>query len=340
MRFSLCPRRRDSASSSVPMAFTAEEALTLLKKAQANNRLAHAYLVTGPEGSGAREVGTGLAGVLVGEVREPLRHPDVHVAEPESKSRRILIEQVRELESKLQMRSLRGGRKVAIIFDADRLVEQAANAFLKTLEEPPRNSHIILVSSLPGQLLETILSRCIEVPLRPGPPRGLSDRQRRLAEVTREFSAAGRSDLPGTFRLVREFQALLAEAKEAIADETAATFKAEARRYKEASGVSADWLDDREDYYKALTEARYRNERAALLATLEAWWADVLRQQHGATHLDLPEFATATAGLAGRLETGEVLRRSSAISGLRENLGRNVQEQLALEVAFMEAFGA
>ena len=322
------------------MAFTADEALTLLRKAQANDRLAHAYLVAGPEGSGAREVGIGLAGILVGDTAAPLKHPDVHVAEPESKSRRITIDQVRELERELQMRSLRGGRKVAIIFDADRLVEQAANAFLKTLEEPPRNSHIILVSGLPDQLIETILSRCIEVPLKQGPRRGLTDRQQRLAELMRQFSAVEHPDFPRTFRLVRDFQSLLAEAKEAISDETEAAFKAEAKRYKEATGVSGDWLEDREDYYKALTEARYRNERGALIETLEAWWADVLRQQHGAAHLDLPDFATATAGLATRLPTGKVLRCAGAIGGLRENFGRNVQEQLALEVAFLEAFAS
>lgn len=320
------------------MAFSADEALTLLRKAQANDRLAHAYLVTGPEGSGAREVGIALAGILVGETAAPLKHPDVHVAEPESKSRRITIEQVRELERELQMRSLRGGRKVAIIFDADRLMEQAANAFLKTLEEPPRESHIILVSGLPDQLLETILSRCIEVPLKQGPRRGLTERQQRLAELMRQFSGVEQPDMPRTFRLVRDFQALLAEAKKAVADETEASFKAEAKRYKETSGVSAHWIEEREDYYKALTEARYRNERGALLETLEAWWADVLRQQHGVGHLDLPDFSSSTAGLATRLPTTKVLRCAGAIGGLRENFGRNVQEQLALEVAFIEAF--
>src|SRR5258708_13060442 len=73
---------------------------------------------------------------------------------------------MRELEQSLQMRSLLGGRKVGVIVDADRLQPNAANAFLKTLEEPPVHSHLLLLSSLPDQLLETILSRCLEVPLR------------------------------------------------------------------------------------------------------------------------------------------------------------------------------
>src|SRR5882672_10055589 len=89
----------------------------------------------------------------------------IFVAEPESKSRRILIEQIRELEHGLQMRGAEGRRKVAIISEADRLQPQAANAFLKTLEEPPENSLLLLLSALPEALPDTILSRCITIPL-------------------------------------------------------------------------------------------------------------------------------------------------------------------------------
>jgi DNA polymerase-3 subunit delta' len=323
------------------MAFTADEALALLEKADAHHRLAHAYLIAGPEGSGTRELATRLTALIVGGApRDPLKHQDVHVAEPESKSRRIVIEQVRDMERQLQMRSLAGGRKVGIIFDADRLQEQAANAFLKTLEEPPRNTHLLLVTALPDQLLETILSRCIEVPLRAVERREPTERQRRLLESLRAFAKIPRPDLPRIFSLVREFQGLLAEVKTNAGENTEAAFKAEEKHYKQTSGVSAQWLEDRENYYKALGEARYRSERLAFVETLEQWWADVLRQQHGSAHLDLPEFSADTAALASRLPVPQVLRRSAAITGLRENFGRNVQEQLAVEVAFLEAFAA
>jgi DNA polymerase III subunit delta' len=188
--------------------------------------------------------------------------------------------------------------------------------------------------------LETILSRCIEVPLRAVERRAPSERQQRLLESLRVFSKKPRPDLAGIFTLVREFQSLLAEVKESAADEAEAGFKAEEKHYKQTSGVSAAWLDEREDYYKALGEARYRNERLAFVETLEQWWADVLRQQHRTEHLDLPEFSADTAALAERLPVAQVLRRSAAITGLRENFGRNVQEQLAVEVAFLEAFAA
>lgn len=322
------------------MAFTADEAFTLLEKAQANQRFAHAYLIAGPEGSGTRELAARLAGLLVGQKSDSLKHPDVHVAEPESKSRRIVIEQIRDMEKQLQMRSMSGGLKVGIIFDADRLQEQAANAFLKTLEEPPRNSHLLLVSSYPDQLLETILSRCIEVPLKPTARRMPTPRQVELLQLLSLFSKQSKPGMPQVLTLARQYQALLAQAKEAIGEDADAAFKAEAKHYKQASDAASDWLDAREEYYKALVEARYRSERSALIEVLEQWWADVLRHHQGADHLDHPEHSAATQGIAKQMPLADILRRATAMERLRENSGRNVQEQLALEVAFLEAFAA
>jgi DNA polymerase-3 subunit delta' len=156
----------------------------------------------------------------------------------------------------------------------------------------------------------------------------------------RSFSHRDRGDLPGVMGLVREFQSLMAEVKEEAADQAEAAYKAEAKHYKETSGVTAQWLEGREVYFDALGESRYRNERLAFVETLEQWWADVLRQQSGAENLDLPEYSADTAALANRLRVPNVLRRAAAIAGLRENFGRNVQEQLAVEVAFLEAFAA
>ena len=322
------------------MAFTSDEAFSLLKNAQANDRLAHAYLLSGPDGSGTRELAARLTGLIISGEGDAMKHPDVHIAEPESKSRRIVIEQIREMEKQLHMRSMFGGRKVGLIMDADRLQEQAANAFLKTLEEPPRNSHLILVTSLPDQLLETILSRCIEVQLRPTARREPTERQHRMLETLRAFSKIPRPDFAQTFCLVRNFQSLLAEAKEEIGDINEAAMKTEEKHYKQTSDVSHSWLEEREDYFKALTEARYRNERTALIETIEQWWADVLRQQQSAAHLDHPDFSTDTAALANQMSTSQVLRRADTIAGLRENFSRNVNEPLAIEVAFLDAFAA
>ena len=328
------------------MPLSTGDAFALLQKALARDRLAHAYLITGPSGCGKRELATQLCGLIVGETNDPLRHPDAHCVEPESKSRRIVVEQIRDLERELRMRSSRGGRKAGVIFDADRLQPQASNAFLKTLEEPPPGTHLILVTGLPGQLLETIISRCIEVPLQASGPKSLDPRQRDLLALLRAVTLRGRMDLPQVFGIIRDFQKLLGEAREAAQAQSDLESKAEETRYKQFA--DAHWFEEREDYFKALTEARYVAERVALLETLAAWWADVLRLQatagaghaSDALHLDLPEYRAETTQLAEREAPTTTLRRAGALETLREQLGNpGIQEQLAIEVAFLKAFG-
>jgi len=328
------------------MPFLPEAAFDFLRHAHENGRLAHAYLITGESGSGKRALALRLAGHVAGmhdPAGDPLKHPDVHAIEPESKSRIIKVEQTRELEKELQMRASQSGRKVAIIFDADRMNASASNSFLKTLEEPPANSLLLLVSAHPEMLLETILSRCIMVQLAAPPRMEPSEGQRRLLDLISRFlakSKPGELDIGGVFVLVREFTRLLAEAKSTIQDEGAAELKREEGLYKQTT--DGKWLGEREEYYKALTESRYLQARTVFIGTVLQWWGDVLRQQHNATEngaLDFPSYAAQTSALAQRFSTPEVLRRISALETLRENFGRNVQEQLAIEVAFLGAFG-
>lgn len=322
------------------MPFTASHALELLRKAHAHDRLAHAYLFTGPTSSGKRALAASLCELLLGARSGDLfAHPDVHIAEPESKSRRILIEQVRAIEHELRMRSLLGGRKVGIIFDADRLQPNAANAILKTLEEPPGQSHLLLVSAFPDQLLETILSRCVEVPLRLTEKRELGPLEQQLLEALRDFARQAKPGLPQVFGLVRTFQELLGNSRERIQAGSDVELKKEQQLYRQTS--DGKWLDDREDYYKAITEARYQAEREHLLGILEQWWADVLRHQHGAPVFELASVLPDTAAVAAQLSPSLVLRKTAAIEQLRENLGRTgVQEQLAIECAFLKAFSS
>src|SRR4029450_9578835 len=150
------------------MAFSRTTALEYLRRAHEQNRLAHAYLISGPPGSGKQQLAAELSSLVNGTATGDVfsaKAREIFVARPESKSRRIVIGQIRDLEHALQMRASNGRRKVAIISDADRLQPQAANAFLKTLEEPPKDSLLLLLSALPEALPETILSRCIAIPL-------------------------------------------------------------------------------------------------------------------------------------------------------------------------------
>ena len=329
------------------MAFTPQDAFEFLRRAHESGRLAHAYLITGEEGSGKRALALRLASHVAGSKggsNDPLKHPDIHIVEPESKSRVIKVEQTRELEKELQMRASQSGRKVSIIFDADRMNAAASNSFLKTLEEPPANSLLLLVTAHPEMLLETVLSRCILVQLIAAPRREPSEGQRRLLDLVGRFlakSKPGETDLGGVFALVREFTRLLAEAKASIQDEGAAGLKREEGLYKQTT--DGKWLAEREDYFKALAESRYLQARGFFVETLLQWWGDVLRQQHGAAGepgaLDFPDYSDQSAAQARRFSTPDVLRRVSALEKLRENFGRNVQEQLAVEVAFLNAFG-
>jgi len=88
-------------------------------------------------------------------------HPDITFTFPEKDE--IKIDAVRKLEEKLFFKALEGRRKIAIVDDADTMNINAANAFLKTLEEPPRDSLVVLVSSNPDGLPDTIRSRCIAI---------------------------------------------------------------------------------------------------------------------------------------------------------------------------------
>lgn len=323
------------------MAFFPEEAFSFLRRALESGRLAHAYLITGQPGSGKRDLALRLAALATGATGgDILAHPDVHAVEPESKSRIIKVEQTRDLEKALQMRPTHAARKVAILFDADRMNASASNSFLKTLEEPPANSLLLLVTAHPEMLLETILSRCIAVALTAAPHREPTESQARLLDLLAGFFRQRNAGIGSIFSLVREFMNLLAESKSAILDQGAAELKREESLYKQTT--DGKWLSEREEHYKALAESRYLEARTVFMETLLQWWGDVLRLRHGASGdgaLDFPGHRAHTEALAQRLTTPDILRRVTALEGLRENFGRNVQEQLAIEVAFLEGFG-
>ena len=91
----------------------------------------------------------------------------------EEDAKQLLIEQIRALCDQLALKSYRGGYKVAIVTGADLMTENAANALLKTLEEPPPQSLLILCSARPSRLPATIVSRCQRLTI-PKPPRDMS----------------------------------------------------------------------------------------------------------------------------------------------------------------------
>lgn len=139
-------------------------------------RLGHAYLISGPTRGAGGELATRMAQlVFCMEPGRPCgacsscrriaagRHPDVTRTEPQSKGRQILIGEIRNLNVRISRTAYEGGWKVGIVLDADRMNPSAANAFLKTLEEPPPRTLVLLVSNESHALMPTLLSRCQRV---------------------------------------------------------------------------------------------------------------------------------------------------------------------------------
>ena len=321
------------------MAFPRTTALEFLRHAYEQKRLAHAYLITGAPGSGKELLAAELASLVNGTPAREVFSPkarEIFIARPELKSRRISIEQIRELEHALQMCAANSRRKIAIIPDADRLGDAAANAFLKTLEEPPKDSLLLLLSALPEALPDTILSRCILIPLASdGEPRSKKEGEK-LVKLLQQASRQTSWNIQFAYRQAQEFQRLLRVVREEVKRETDETSKGEQARYKDATDGA--WLEEREEYYKALTESLYLQRRAALVETLFAWWTDVLRACNAVAQRDIKAAKQETDMLASRFSTTEILRRIRSLEELRDHLGRNIHESLAIEVAFLAIF--
>lgn len=323
------------------MAFSRTAALGYLRRAHEQNRLAHAYLISGPPGSGKRELAAELASMVNGTdpadvFSATARH--IFLAEPESKSRRIVIGQVRELEHALQMQVPNGRRKVAIISEADRLQPQAANAFLKTLEEPPRNSLLLLLSALPEALPDTILSRCISIPLAMnGGKKGLIQ-EAQVLELFGEIAAEKTWSVQTAYRIAGGLQSLLGEIREQIRAQNAEALGKEELRYR--NSTDGTWLDERAEYYKALTESLYVHRRSEVIEILFEWWSDVLRAHTNVDSRTLPTAKRETKAVASRFTSAQVLHRIRRLEQLRDHLGRNIQETLAIEVTCLEIFGS
>jgi len=129
-----------------------------LRAAFEAGRMPHALLIHEAPGAGGEWLANWTARMVLGTDREA--HPDWVKVHPVDDSKQIRIEQIRELGEELSLTSHQGGYKVGVIAPADVLNRFAANALLKTLEEPPARTVLILVVTQPSRLPATILSRC------------------------------------------------------------------------------------------------------------------------------------------------------------------------------------
>jgi DNA polymerase-3 subunit delta' len=145
-----------------------------------HGRMPHAVVLAGPVGVGKRAAAAWIASGRLGIGAAPAlpqypftrpEHADLQWLEPPEDKQGILIDQVRELVSNLQLTSYEGRGKVAVIEPANSMTISAANSLLKTLEEPPGDALLILVVDRIGRLPATVFSRCQRIDLAP-PPEG------------------------------------------------------------------------------------------------------------------------------------------------------------------------
>ena len=318
---------------------------------------AHAYLFHGPPGVGKREVARTFARALIGTTRAV--HPDLY--ELDALGEMIRIDAIRELRRDLHMRPFESDRRVYLLHHAHLMNEDAADALLKDLEEPPSYAVIVLIADDLGPLPETILSRCQLVPFRRLSEKAIRElvdaRAPQLDEESRAALArvaAGRLD-----RLERLLDPTSAGRREALIDQARAVYRdplfdasdaaaavlanaqaraTEARDIEEANIAGLE-LTAREAEQRVKRAARGA-EREELLAQLEelgAWYRDLVAvavgAERAAIHLDklpqLREDATRER-LVGAEHAAEAVRETwRALEEL------NLAPQLAFEALFV-----
>lgn len=339
------------------------------------DKLSHAYLFLGVPGSGKTAAAHLLAHALIcpdkgclacDECRRVSRHthPDVHEYHPQGASG-YLVEQVRELLEDVELAPIRARHKVYIIHRADLLSSFAANALLKTLEEPPFNVTFILIGRTKETMLATIVSRCQVVPF-------ASLSQEQLVEILRSetgvshelalraLSATGLSiDRARSFLLSGTRQQVRATLLEGLSRLPQADnldvlniVKKIVREVKapldDIKSAQAAMLEENSDFLsrgamKALEERHKRelnaHERAGiqeLFIITRSYMRDVLGVIEGSTRCANDDVEASIIRMASQISAEQALQIVAAIERAQELFDRNVTPQLTLEVLFFD----
>lgn len=303
--------------------------LEILRLALAGNRLHHAYLFTGPEGVGKRTSALALAMALhcaeknqdfCGRCAECARikgrnHPDVRVIEPLAGKKEISIQQIREVEKELRYRSFSGGRKIALIDPATLMNPASQNALLKTLEEPPEGSLLILIGANAGALLPTLRSRCLRLSFGPLAP-----------EMITHFLISDKGMQSS------EAQVLAALSMGSLG----AALEMDGQELRERRRVWNGMLSALKagDYRGAMEAAEAlaasREEALKFLEWAESWYRDLLiyavrQKKEGLVNLDMrPELERQAAQVAVERVLLSAARAAAAARKIHRNLNRRM----------------
>jgi DNA polymerase III subunit delta' len=193
-----------------------------------------------------------------------------------------------------------------------------------------------LLTALPEALPETIVSRCLSLPLRTSSEVAASPQEMELLRVLCATAEEKSRSIEKAYRVSQGIQGLLNSIREQIRDEHAMALKREETRYRHTT--DGGWLNEREDYYKALTESVYRERRSRLIEMLFLWWADVLRARVTTAERVLKSCTQATEKVAAQLKTAEVLKRIRRLEEMRDQLNTTAQEALVLELGCLHIF--
>ena len=345
-----------------------------LATALAENRLSHAYLFLGPPGAGKHEAAEALAKCVVclrggdGTCDECRRvahrtHPDVRWLRPGSASG-YLADQVRDVIEDAGLAPVRADAKIYVLERAELLRGTAANALLKTLEEPPAHTMFILCGRVADAMLPTIVSRCQQVPFRaPSQSAGLASLMRSCsvteAEARVALAVAGSSGRAVEYLRSparAQVRRLVVDTLDALARDDSWDVLLAARQIAAAVEVplgdirkaQEDALSETQDFLTAAAlkqvadankrelTARERSGMMEALAAAESLLRDVLMRSEGAGRPIVNEDAAAVVDrLASRATTRSVVRALEAVSRAADDLSHNVSPQLTLEVMLL-----
>ena len=305
----------------------------ILDRSLASGRLAHAYLFSGPDGVGKRLMALALARAIVcheqrgcGDCQacrkiDHRNHPDLHVLEPEGNS--IKIEQVRRLQKNLNLKPLEAPRKICLIEAADSMTLGAANALLKTLEEPRGDTLLILLSAHPNRLLETIRSRCQALPFTRHPNSRIQAQLEKQLDIDPTASHVLAALSEGSF-------------KKAFGKDRELDLEERRKLLKTLTGLSPGSILPILDFAEQI--AADKTVLPDILEIFQAFYRDVMMMLQGRGDDDLVnlDLKDTIERVSGRENIASVLAKLEALVAVRRQLDRNVNRQLAMEVLLLK----
>jgi DNA polymerase III subunit delta' len=318
----------------------------------------HAYLFRGPRGAGKRDAARAFAAEILASAADdaddarrralldPSPHPDLVWIAP--KGAQHMVEEVREQVIRAAAyRPYEGGKRVFVVEAAEAMRDESQNALLKTLEEPPAFVHLILLSSEPAALLETIASRCQPVEFAPLPVEAIEAALEAGAGGgdADEVAAAARISA-GDFELARLLLSEQGRAlrEQAIAMDWSAMLKNAERAGEAAESAAREALEEEKeaglkrsarDIADAAKRAgrRRRTELLDLGLSLAAtWFRDLAATAAGAAEVvyNRDRLSQLQAQAAG-LDPNRAREAAELVQDTRSRLDLNVSEELALE---------